>query len=186
MSLQPTTRDWAQERDALIALYHATNGDDWYDNTDWLNDDVSFCDGWLGVKCNANDDVTTIDLHQRNLQGSLPSELGIFRNLNGLYLENNLLSGTIPSELGLLTQLQDLFLFGNVLTGSIPTELGLLNNFQKLYLQENMLTGTMPDQVCALRDVQGSGDLVVDCGEVQCGSECCTQCCLDGGACYWT
>ena len=38
------------ERDALIALYNSTDGDNWTDNTGWLGEAGTEC-SWFGVTC---------------------------------------------------------------------------------------------------------------------------------------
>ena len=136
---------------ALVALYDATNGDDWDDNTNWLSDE-QICD-WYGVYCYSDGYVDRISLYSNSLQG------------------------TIPTELGLLTSLQRLSVPYNSLTGMIPTELGLLTSLQRLYVDDNSLTGAVPNEVCALRDINGGslGTLWADCEEeVKC--TCCTYC----------
>jgi len=181
VSMQPTTLYKLQQRGALVALYDATNGDEWRINTNWQSD-APVCE-WYGLDCNNDDDVIEIHLYYNTLRGSIPSELGLLTNLEDLYLYYNSLTGSIPSELGLLTNLQSLYLDGNSLTGSIPSELGLLNNLEGLGLYRNSLTGTLPNEVCALRNdnVGNLGSLSADCEEVTC--PCCTLCCVDGGGC---
>jgi len=165
----------------LVALYDATNGNEWKENTNWLSD-APVCD-WYGLFCRNDDDVIEINMYYNTLRGSIPSELGLLTNLERLDLDDNSLTGSIPSELGLLNNLGSLYLYLNSLTGSIPSELGLLTNLEYLILHYNSLTGTMPNEVCALRnDNVGNLDtLVADCEEVTC--PCCTYCCVDGVGC---
>lgn len=89
------------ERDALLALYDATDGDNWNDNTGWGDAAGTECN-WTGVSCDSGE--TTVQ---------------------GLSLADNHLVGTLPSELGDLSNIQDLNLAGNVLTGEIPSSLNL-------------------------------------------------------------
>merc|ERR1719329_341833 len=92
VSIQPTTLYQV----ALVVLYDATNGDEWDDSTNWLSD-APLCE-WYGIDCNNDDDVVRIDLYGNNLQGSIPSELGLLINLRLLFLTDNLLTGTLPDE----------------------------------------------------------------------------------------
>ena len=46
---------------ALVAIYNATNGANWNDNTNWLTSDSY--ENWLGVTANADGCVTHLDLH---------------------------------------------------------------------------------------------------------------------------
>ena len=56
------------EMNALIAFYHATDGDNWTDNTGWLTDPM--VGNWFGVTVSGGH-VTEIDLHANNLVGSI-------------------------------------------------------------------------------------------------------------------
>ena len=59
------------EKDALLALYNATNGSSW--NTTWdLNASI---DTWHGVTVE-NDQVVELKLHFNNLSGKLTNEIG--------------------------------------------------------------------------------------------------------------
>lgn len=130
------------EREALIALYNATGGANWTNNSGWLGAVGTEC-GWYRVSC-TNDHVSSLDLGVNQLSGSIPTQLGQLSQLQYLSLSNNQLSGAIPSELGQLSQLQTLYLSGNQLSGSIPIELGQLNQLQYLDLRENQLSGAIP------------------------------------------
>jgi hypothetical protein len=139
----------AEERAALIALYNATNGDNWENNSGWktppLHTDGFAMPGteedWDGILI-SGDHVEYISMSSNSLEGSIPPEIGNLENLICLYLDYNELSGSIPSELGNLTKLSCLYLNDNQLTGSIPGELFDLNTI--LRLSSNKLTGELP------------------------------------------
>ena len=136
-------QDLAADKKALVALYNATNGANWDDNTNWLDDTVPLSE-WYGVTV-TNGRVQYLNLNGNRLTGSIPAELGN-TNLQGLYLDDNQLTGSIPSQLGNLANLKGLSLSNNRLTGSIPAELGNTNlNF--LDLPRNQLTGSIPTQL---------------------------------------
>ena len=59
----------------------------------------------------------------------------------GWYLHNNQLTGEIPPELGHLVNLEGLVLRDNQLTGRLPTELA---NVEVLCLSGNQLAGEIP------------------------------------------
>ena len=61
----------ATERDALIALYNSTDGENWKDNTGWLGEVGTECD-WFGVYCGGKNTVTQILLGGNLLKGSIP------------------------------------------------------------------------------------------------------------------
>ncbi|NIN35066.1 MAG: hypothetical protein GTN53_27740, partial [Candidatus Aminicenantes bacterium] len=142
----------AAERDALIALYNSTNGDNWNNNTNWRKpgDPTQFNDPgtentWYGVTCNVdNTQVDRIELNSNNLVGTIPADLDQLTHLYILTLSSNQLTGTIP-DLGSLTNLIGFDLYYNQLSGGIPTWLNNLTGLTQLRLGYNQLGGTIPD-----------------------------------------
>ncbi len=130
------------DRAALEALYYATDGDNWADNTNWLSDEP--LDQWHGVTTGADGRVTELLLGNNGLAGAIPPELGSLTRLQDLHLDVNQLSGAIPAELGRLTDLESLGLGANRLGGSIPTHLGGITNLRMLELRDNQLSGSIP------------------------------------------
>jgi len=137
------------EREALLALYSALNGDRWGDNYGWKDAAVGTECTWYGVTC-SNNQVSRLQLRQNNLQGTIPAEIGNLKRLEMLWLGLNGLTGQIPSQLGSLTLLKDLRLEGNKLSGELPNELSELENLEILYLGRNSLTGTLPSWLANL------------------------------------
>ena len=140
------------DKDALIALYESTDGDNWVSNQNWLSNDP--IGTWYGVITDENDRVIDLDLSENELNGTIPSELGNLIYLEYLYLSENQLSGTIPSALGILSNLIELSLRSNELTGTIPPELGRLANLEALYLWDNELSGTIPTELGNLTNLE--------------------------------
>ena len=141
------------ERDALIALFSATNGAQWTENENWLSDEP--VDTWHGVSTDVNGRVSHIFLSSNRLIGTVPPELGNLSKLTHLDLGWNVLTGPIPRELGELTDLYELDLHGinlisENLTGPIPPELGNLSNLAYLDLSNNDLTGPIPLELADL------------------------------------
>ena len=99
------------ERAILIALYDATDGANWNNNTNWKTDKP--LSEWHGVQTNDAGRVTGLRLDWNRLSGSLPSELGQLTNLKKLGLSDNELSGAIPSSLRQLKNLRIPSLDGN-------------------------------------------------------------------------
>ncbi len=145
---------------ALVALYNATDGPNWNDNTNWLTD--APLGDWAGVSANritgngrvVGECVTQLWLNGNRLKGELPAELGSLLSLAELYLSNNQLSGEIPDELGSLLNLQRMDLSNNQLSGAIPDELGGLLNLQRMDLANNQLSGEIPDELGGLLNLQ--------------------------------
>ena len=140
------------DKDALIALYESTDGDNWVSNQNWLSNDP--IGTWYGVITDEKDRVIDLDLSENELNGTIPSELGNLIYLEYLYLSENQLSGTIPSALGILSNLIELSLRSNELTGTIPPELGRLANLEALYLWDNELSGTIPTELGNLTNLE--------------------------------
>lgn len=136
----------AADKAVLEALYAATNGANWTDNTGWLVGDPST---WFGVTV-VNSRVTEIDLSSNNLVGTLPSSLGTLSALEVLDLGANRISGGIPGTLGGIATLRSLDLSENDLTGAIPSALGNASGLTTIRLYSNNLTGSIPSSLGAL------------------------------------
>ena len=114
------------DRDALVALYAGTRGQDWQLDEQWLSDEP--LRRWRGV--NVDEDGRVV----------------------GLHLPANSLVGEIPAELSGLAQLQDLDLEGNGLIGAIPPEMGDLAELRKLSLKQNRgLAGAISENLLNLQ-----------------------------------
>ena len=132
------------ECQALVSLYNSTNGPGWADNTNWL---VTNTPGnWYGVGM-YGEYLTTLDLHDNQLSGSLPPELGNLSRLWSLDLFNNQLSGSIPPQLHNMSYLEHLHLDGNLLSGFIPPELGNFSSLRVLTISNNQLSGSIPSEL---------------------------------------
>lgn len=140
-----------EERDALVALYEATNGDNWKNNANWCTD--APLEEWYGVTTDELGKVRRLELPQNNLTGNIPTEIGCFSELYSLDLSNNALNGEIPNEIGNLTSLGYLYLSSNSLEGSIPPSIGNLYRLKSLYLSHNKLTGTFPLEMSQLTEL---------------------------------
>ena len=140
---------------ALRALYEAAGGATWAKNN-WLIGDPcgaapyycgEGCGGWQGVLCwGPGGHVRKLELPNKLLQGTLPTELGLLTGLAALDLTLKAaarshaavgsggvgLSGTLPSELGKLpfrstdADASALILSGHRISGSLPASLATL------------------------------------------------------------
>ena len=146
----PASGSVETDREALVALYNATDGENWNQSDNWLSD--APLGEWKGV---LTDDrrVVVLYLGDNGLTGEIPPELGSLSNLTALYLDTNALSGEIPPELGSLSNLTDLSLHGNALSGAIPAELGSLSNLAGLDLRNNALSGAIPAELGSLSNL---------------------------------
>ena len=142
----------ASDRAALVALYNATGGPNWRDNTNWLSDEP--LEKWHGVTVDSDGRVASLDLSKSGLNGSIPNQLGNLTNLNWLDLNQNQLIGAIPDALPNIPNLQSLNLSWNALNGTIPGELGNLSNLQDLNLSANQFTGEIPGELGKLANLK--------------------------------
>lgn len=161
------------EKQALLDLYAATDGDNWTNtlagDQPW-DTNIPVCE-WFGVTV-SNNRIFRIDLDANNLTGNIPSSIGILTFLQALHLHANNLSGGIPAEIGTLENLAQLWLYTNRLTGSIPQELGQLSNLTSLNLENNELSGTIPPELGNLANLgtlflynnQLSGNIPIELG----------------------
>ena len=139
-----------EDRAALVAFYHATNGDRWRKakRAGWLTD--APLGEWDGVDTDRNGRVTVLDRTESGLRGYIPAELGNLSNLTALYLDYNRLSGELPAELGNLSNLTALYLHDNDLSGPLSPALGGLINLTELDVVNNNFTGWIPPELGGL------------------------------------
>ncbi|WP_187696350.1 leucine-rich repeat domain-containing protein [Xanthovirga aplysinae] len=128
-----------EEYRALVAVYESTNGDNWINNSSWLNGKVK---DWFGVTVDEEKQrVSEISLSGNNLKGTLPYEITNLREMQNLSLANNELSGELPSNFSWLGGLRILSLANNQLTGAVSGQFGGLWNIQRIELGDNQFTG---------------------------------------------
>ena len=152
VTVRSSTTTETSDRAALEALYDATGGPDWTDNTNWKTS--APLGEWHGVTTDIDGRVNWLNLGGNELSGSIPGDLGDLANLRELHLPGNELSGSIPGDLGDLANLRELHLPGNELSGSIPGDLGDLANLQVLDLAVNDLTGPIPAALGRLENLE--------------------------------
>jgi Leucine-rich repeat (LRR) protein len=123
-----------------------------------INEFLQEC-SWRGVGC--SDDVTVTSLNWANsgLDGELPAEMGLLRNLTHLDLAENLIGGSLPDALYDLTQLESLYLHQNKLTGTISNLIENVYDLVNLYLSNNELSGVFPPNLGSLGGGRGNRPL---------------------------
>ncbi|MGE0021312.1 MAG: S8 family serine peptidase [Draconibacterium sp.] len=126
---------------ALEALYYSTNGDNWFNKTNWLSNEPITT--WYGIY--VYDGLIWFDLNDNNLVGTFPVEFGDLTPFYQIAIQNNQgLTGEIPSTIGQLSNLNRLYLSNNNLTGSIPSEILSCSNLTGISIINNQISG-MPD-----------------------------------------
>ena len=138
------------EREALIALYKATNGDNWTHNDNWCSDKP--IGEWYGVIKNP-DGSLLIGLDNNNLVGYLPDEMRNLKNLESLIISDNQIE-KLPDWIGELGNLEMLVANNSNLSGSIPKEIGCLKKLRVLHLYTNNLSGSILEEICNLTELE--------------------------------
>ena len=135
----------SSQREALIAVYDATGGANWTNNTGWKGATGTECE-WYGVQCDFEKTrVEVVALFENNLTGSIPAAISGLSQLRSLQLYSNNLTGTIPSSIGQLAELEALYLSRNNLTGTIPASIGALKKLETFEANGTLLEGPLPD-----------------------------------------
>lgn len=122
--------------------------------------------------CDGNFRQGELDLGDRQISGTLPTQVAQISGLSAAYLFDNRISGTLPpilaqmpsllsldldenaisgtlhtSTLAGMSQLEFLRLERMQISGTIPTQLGLLTALQSLALNANRISGTIPSEL---------------------------------------
>lgn len=143
-------------------------------------------------------------MEQGNLIGTIPTEIGILKDLIYIDLDFNALTGTLSSELlslSSLTQLdlnnnklsgnvngigkypfmEFLQLSSNLFTGTIPEAVGTYKNLLAFTIHGTDVSGTMPKSICDLLLTSGKNgtltSLISDCRDPNPNIQC--DCCTD-------
>lgn len=139
------------EFEALVAIYNATDGVNWNNNTNW-DIQASAADvtsDWFGITVTGGT-VTEINFYTNNLVGDIPPEIENLTSLTKLKLGYNQLNN-IPAEIGNLVNLEELHLYGNNFK-SLPTEIGQLSSVYYFNVYNNDLT-SIPAEIGDLTSV---------------------------------
>ncbi len=112
-----TTDEDTGEGAALVALYEATSGENWEDDTNWKTDEPLHT--WYGVTLDTEGWVTGLDLGGNGLRRGIPPAVVVnLRRLRRLYLNDNRLTAVPLAQLEALVSMSDpvleeLALWGN-------------------------------------------------------------------------
>lgn len=140
------------EFNALNEFYNALDGDNWEENTNWLDTLNNTVADWLGITITENS-VTKIDLPANNLVGELPQAITNLTELTVLKLDTNFVSGSIENWIDDLDKLEELNLVKNNISGEINSELGKLFGLKSLKLSNNLLEGEIPGRLTNIKEL---------------------------------
>ncbi|RYR45814.1 hypothetical protein Ahy_A07g031598 isoform B [Arachis hypogaea] len=122
-------------------------------NSTWNPSDSIPC-SWVGVQCNHEHNVLSLNLTNHGILGQLGPEIRQLQHLQALVLANNDFSGKVPSELSNCSLLQLLDLSNNSFSGQIPYSFKKLQNLQYMSLSFNLLSGEIPDSLFQIPQLQ--------------------------------
>ncbi len=154
------------EREALLALFSATDGAQWVNATGWGQ--VSDHCGWFGVTCDDCGRVSRLRLVENGLVGTLPAAaMTALEQLSVFSVgSNGALSGTLGPELARLSQLWQLSVMGTGISGSLDPALSAWTRLRALNLAWTSISGTLapsfsqwPAEILYLYNTQLSGTL---------------------------
>lgn len=121
---------------ALVALYKALNGDEWFRNENWLS--AQPLKTWAGVhtkQVDGQDRVYALYIGGNNLRGKIPASIKYLSALRVLHLKHNYyIVGQIPEEIYELVNLRTLDLSFTGLTGALSEQIGKLTELDSLNL----------------------------------------------------
>eukprot|EP01023_Acetabularia_acetabulum_P023869 TRINITY_DN231_c1_g1_i1.p1 TRINITY_DN231_c1_g1~~TRINITY_DN231_c1_g1_i1.p1 ORF type:complete len:281 (+),score=49.54 TRINITY_DN231_c1_g1_i1:180-1022(+) len=134
----------------------------WWGNWDHMHcrgltpgKDGDLSDGQPGI-------VTNIHLSDLKLDGPIPRELCLFKELRELDLDGGRLSGPIPDWIGLcFPSLAELDISYNRLSGTIPEFVAEMKTLQEFEVRYNRLKGTIPASMGSmplLRELEFDGN----------------------------
>ena len=150
------------QRWVLASFYYATNGDEWINQSEWLESKNECL--WYGVTC-LDGVISRFELDENHLVGTIIPEIVVWADdLYVLSLGNNYdtpagqqnkLDMPLPSFLGSLSSLRFLNLEGVGLTSTISEELfSSWTHLESLYLNNNDLTGELPQSIKHLASIE--------------------------------
>ncbi|HSR50305.1 MAG TPA: hypothetical protein VLV83_05715 [Acidobacteriota bacterium] len=163
------------ERQALIAFFESTGGENWSKNQNWLGPAGSE-DDWFGVTVE-NGHVTRLSLPANRVDGTIPSEIGDLTELRELDLCSNIctcafrgnslvrprctpavplnfIRSALPESLGNLAKLEVLDLDEAGVEGQLPAFIGNLTSLRELRLNYNDFSGPIPESWGALTKLE--------------------------------
>ena len=176
-----TAFDYQQilEREALIAIYNALDGDNWTNKENWCSDKP--VSEWYGVSTN-NGYVEHLNLMQsdRPMQGSIPGEIGLLSNLQSINIWLQDCNNGLPKEIGNLKKLESvnivvystenptafpeglydcvglkyLNMTGAGISGTLSPKIGQLKLLERLELGSNNITGPLPEEIGELENLE--------------------------------
>ena len=150
--LEEERQVYIRERDALMAIYEALDGEHWTNMGDWGSDTMIRL--WDGVVTNEDGRVTSLILNDPKISGTLPDVFDSFPELTSLFATGRGLTGSIPASIGSCINLRSIEFIGCSISGNFPETMRNLVNLETLNVipfagkegktAENCLSGSLP------------------------------------------
>ncbi|MCE7057739.1 hypothetical protein LZF95_23855 [Algoriphagus sp. AGSA1] len=144
------------EYDALIDLYQATGGVNWYENSGWSTADPNVVESvanWDNIIVDADGHVTHIQLNHKNLTGVLPSTLQNLTYLKWFRVQGNNLTGQLPDFTN-MAHLTFVEFSRNNFTGVMPASYGTCPNLAEIHAHQNNIGGSIPSSYTNLTNLK--------------------------------
>ncbi|PHT35572.1 hypothetical protein CQW23_23272 [Capsicum baccatum] len=110
---------------------------------------------WIGITCSSRHRrVTSLDISNMQLHGTIPPHVGNLSFLVSLDIRNNTFHGELPKELAHLRRLKMIDCSRNNFTRVIPSFLSLLPNLRFLQLSRNQFFGGIPSSLSNLTKLE--------------------------------
>ena len=121
--------------------------------------------------------VTRVRLFNNKLVGQVPTEIGNLRKIEVVEINSNRLSSTLPDVFDSLTYLYRFHAYDDSFTGEIPPSIWRADSLSSLRLQNNNLNGSVPYDYCDKMSELGLDDSgwFIDSPKVDC--DCCDKSC---------
>eukprot|EP01018_Ginkgo_biloba_P031295 Gb_21276 [translate_table: standard] len=99
---------------------------------------------WSGITCNHKSKVISLDLSQKNLNGTISNEVELLSHIVNFNISNNMFDGLFPAAIFNLSKLASIDVSHNLFSGLFPKGVSKLKNLVKFNAYSNSFTGSLP------------------------------------------
>ncbi|TMW84443.1 hypothetical protein EJD97_025189 [Solanum chilense] len=110
---------------------------------------------WSGIKCDKKtNQITSLDLSNRNLSGTIPEDIRNLVHLHHLNLSGNALEGTLQTVIFELPFLKTLDISHNLFNSTFPSGVSRLKSLTYLNAYSNNFIGPLPEEVAQIPNLE--------------------------------
>lgn len=110
---------------------------------------------WSGIKCDKKtNQITSLDLSNRNLSGTIPEDIRNLVHLHHLNLSGNALEGPLQTVIYEFPFLKSLDISHNFFNSTFPPGLSRLMSLAQLNAYSNDFIGPLPEEVAQLPNLE--------------------------------